>query len=628
MDTQVTDSLLGALVDGRYRVRGQLARGGTATVYLAVDERLERTVALKVIHPAQAGQPALVDQLVNEARAITRLTHPNVVAAFDQGTHGGLPYLVMEYVPSRTLREILDSRQRLSPAEALAIIEQVLAAIAAAHRAGLVHRDIKPENVLVIESPAGTSLIDSVVKVADFGPAQALSAHGESPGLLATAAYVAPELVAEGHADPRSDVYSIGIMLFEMLTGRVPYDTGTPAEIAWQHVDHDVPPPSTYAPELPGVLDHLVARATGRDPAARATDAGALLAEALLVREQVATGAGRQADATMVMRALPADRPAWARLPARSGPGGERTGGWSVTMRSGHATRPWRTPALAAAAALAVLIVLGGWWFGFGRWMPAPDLLAMTQEEAVAEAGRLGLDVRFAEARHSDQVAVGLVLAQDPDYDRRVARGGTITLTLSLGPEDLRVPDVVGADFEVAGRQLADMGLVVREGPPQYSNTVPAGRVLSLEPGVGSQVRPGDEIVVSVSQGRAPIQVPVLLGLHVNEASNELQRHGLQGQVVEVESDRPAGEVVGQAPEPGSGAVSGDTVTLEVSLGPPTVPVPDVMGQRCDRAERALRDAGFEVQMIGLASGQVRIQNPPGDGTGVPPGSQVTIWCL
>ncbi|WP_047894864.1 protein kinase, partial [Micromonospora sp. RV43] len=289
MDTQVADTLLGSLIEGRYRIRGRVARGGMATVYTATDERLERTVAVKIIHPTQAPQAkarmaGFVERFTDEAKTIARLTHPNVVAVYDQGIHAGLPYLVMEYVRGRTLRDVLAERRRLNPDEALAITEQMLAALAAAHRAGLVHRDVKPENVLVAEVPTGGSrnLVDSVVKVADFGLARAVEASAEDENgnqLMATVAYVAPELVTQGHADPRTDVYSAGIVLFEMLTGRVPYDGDRPVEVAWQHVDRDVPAPSTLVPTLPPALDALVARATRRDPAGRPADAAALLSE-------------------------------------------------------------------------------------------------------------------------------------------------------------------------------------------------------------------------------------------------------------------------------------------------------------------------------------------------------------
>jgi eukaryotic-like serine/threonine-protein kinase len=642
MDTQVADLPVGALVAGRYRVRGRAARRGAVSVYSAVDERLERAVALKVVHPAPPAGFDAAERFGEQARAISGLTHPGLVACYDQGTHNGLPYLVLEHVPGRSLRDVLATRGQLRPTEALAILEQMLAAMAAAHRAGLVHRDIKPEHVLIAESPSGGvgNLVDCVVKVADFGLAQAVRAATAGPdsGPLATVAYVAPELVTDGHADARSDVYAAGIVLFEMLTGQVPHQGRSPEEVAWQHVDRDVPPPSTYAFGVPPALDDLVLRATRRDPGARPTDAGALLAEAQVVKEAVTTttaapATGPAADHTVVMKALPAtDRPAWARLPApRPTRATERawsdTGGIRPARRDPLADRRRRQILIAAGAVLALLVLVGAWWFGFGRWMPAPDLVAMTEQEAVTEAARLGLDVRYAPPRHSEQVAEGLVLAQEPDRNGRVTRGGTMVLTLSLGSEVRQVPNIIGAEFEVAQRQLEEMGLVVREGERGYSNTVPAGRVLAVVPEVGSDVRPGDEVEVSVSRGRAPIEVPYLIGMDINQASSELHQRGLQVEVVDVESTRPKNEVVGQEPGAGSGVEEGDTVRLEVSEGPPTVPVPDVDGERCGRAVDIVLEAGFDVVVPLGERGRVHRQDPSA-GTGLPPGSRVTIWCL
>jgi eukaryotic-like serine/threonine-protein kinase len=642
MDTQVSDSLLGTLVGGRYRVRGRLSGDGATSVYTATDERLGRTVTVTIATPPPGSPGPMNPRFVDSPEAVARLTHPNLIATYDQGTHQGLAYLVREYVHGHRLRDIVATRRRLAPDEALAIAEQILAGLAAAHRAGLAHGTLMPEKVQVAESPSGGigNLVDAVAKIGDLGTPPTRRpgvGHGDDPAVAA--AYVAPDLVTGGRPDPRSDIYSVGIILFEMLTGRVPYDTGSPAEIAWQHVNRVVPPPSTYRTDLPHALDDLIARATHREPASRPSDAGALLADVRAVRQRIATGAvaGPSADSTVVMTAI-TERPAWARLPANgagrhAGAGDGRSGDY---RRNGtRQRRPpvdpaiaarRRTVLLAAAAAVGVLLLLGGWWFGFGRWMPAPDLLAKAEHDARAEAEALGLRVIFDEPRHSDHVAEGLVLAQDPAD--RITRGGTIVLTLSLGPDILQVPDVIGAEMEVARRQLEALGLVVRDGEPGFSNTVPAGRVLAVDPPAGTEVRPGDEVVLSASEGRAPIDVPHLIGLHINEASNELQRLGLQAEVVEVESQRPAGEVLHQDPGTGAGVEPGDTIRLEISEGPATIPVPNVIGQRCQDAERHLREAGFEVQRDGRGRNRdlVLLQSPSA-GTGLPPGSEVRIWC-
>ena len=426
MDTKVADPLHGALLGGRYRIMGRLARGGMATVYQARDERLERTVAVKIIHPDHARDPEFLDRLTDEAKTVARLAHPNVVAVYDQGDHEGAPYLVMEYVRGRTLREVLDDRRRLDPAESLAIVEQILAALAIAHRAGLVHRDVKPENVLVAPPPNGSGdLVDAVVKVADFGLAH-LAASPRSgtrstpprqgqppedrPKVLGTAEYVAPEVVSDGQADARADVYSTGVVLFEMLTGRPPFDGDRAADVAWRHVDQDVPPPSRVVAGLPALLDDVVVRATRRDPDLRPRDAGAMLAQVQTARDDVGALAGPTralAHPTVVVAPVipwkrPKDsRPSWARLPAdrggSGGPGGMAavrgavwTAGQAVAnlvpsdalRRAGRGSARYlgqlrSTPAgrrklTAALIVVGLVLLAGGWWLGFGRYTEAP----------------------------------------------------------------------------------------------------------------------------------------------------------------------------------------------------------------------------------------------------------------
>ncbi len=654
MDREGADPLVGTLIDGRYRVRSWIARGGTATVYAATDERLDRPVALKIVHPHRAGDPAFTDRFSEEAQAIARLAHPNVVAVYDQGSHDGLPYLVIEHVHGRTLRQVLAARRRLSPVEALSVAEQMLAAIAAAHRAGLVHRDVKPENVLVASPPSAGSLVDSVVKVADFG----LTQPGQHPiGADGASAYLAPEVLAEQRADPRSDVYATGVVLFEMLTGRLPYD-----DAAASALHQDVPPPSHYVTGLPAAVDELVSWATRRDPAHRPSDANELLSRVQEVREGLAVHRAptpppvSASDATMVMPTLPAasavptvpvdeERPAWARLPSR---GSGRTHRASSTTYSrgraqvaedeGRATVTeqltgfitgrggWRVPMIAAGVVLALLVAVGGWWFMLGRYATAPQLVGLSQAEAVAKARDSGFAVTFANPRYDTNVPVDHVIAQDPTG--RAVRGSTITLTLSLGPEVFTVPDVVGVDVEAATHQLTGLGLVVERAEEDvYSDTIPEGRVAAISPDVGEEVKAGSTVTVTLSKGRSPLRVPQLIGKPAEQAINELQQVNLQARVEEVDSDRPKGEVIGQDPAYDTGVEPGAVVTLQVSKGPPTIPVPDVSGQRCRDAIRTLTGAGFEVETPLGNRGRVFTQSPTG-GTGIPPGSAVTVWCV
>jgi beta-lactam-binding protein with PASTA domain/serine/threonine protein kinase len=647
MDTTVADTLIGTTIDGRYRITGRVARGGMATVYTATDQRLERTVALKIIHPSQATNVHFVDRFTDEAKTIARLTHPNVVAVYDQGRHMGLPYLVMEYVQGRTLRDVLTQRRRLNPSEACAILDQMLAAIAAAHRAGLVHRDVKPENVLVAESPSGGAgnLVDAVVKVADFGLARAVEASrvDESGQLMATVAYVAPELVTDGHADARTDVYSAGIVLYEMLTGKVPFDGDDPVEVAWQHVDNDVPPPSKTVNGVPKALDDLVARATRRDPGARPTDAGAMLAEVQSVRDDlgaanVETALLRQvphsrhasADATAMMTAVSdgpgTDRPNWARLPEQS-----RN---TQTYRRGDARLAGarfdrRRILLSVAIGIMVLVVLGStWWVTLGRYTEAPALVNMTKAQAELYARQNNFELFYGDGAYSETAPKDTVVDQNPAPKGRIVNGGTIKLVLSLGPERFAVPDLGGIELAAARAELEQSGLKVKEGAGQYSDTVSEGAVVSTNPAKGTELKRGDTVTVVVSKGRAPISVPDLVGKNINDARNQLQGLGLTAVERYKDSDQPADTVIAQSPKPGTGAATNAEVTLDVSKGPPQVTVPDLNNQACQQAAAALQGMNLRVRIEGFnQNGFVRQQNP-GANTPVPPQTEVVIACF
>jgi beta-lactam-binding protein with PASTA domain len=651
MDTTVADSLIGTTIDGRYRITGRVARGGMATVYTALDERLGRTVALKIIHPSQATNVHFVDRFTDEAKTIARLTHPNIVAVYDQGRHQGLPYLVMEYVQGRTLRDLLTQRRRLNPVEALAILEQMLAAIAAAHRAGLVHRDVKPENVLVAEAPSGgvANLVDSVVKVADFGLARAVEASGpdDSGQLLATVAYVAPELVTDGHADARTDVYSAGIVLFEMLTGKVPFDGDEPVQVAWQHVDNDVPKPSDTVRGLPPVLDDLVARATRRDPGARPTDAGALLSEVQVVRDDlgaanVETALLRQvparhaaADATTMVPALTAvngGRPTWARLPeqaARPTYSGRRAAPGNPLARLAEFFRgaDRRRILILSAVALMILTVVGSTWYvTVGRYTDTPQLVNMTKAQAEAYAGSNHFELLYGDGKFSETVPKDTVLSQDPPFTQRVVKGGVITLSLSLGPERYPVPDVTGVELAAAKGELDGVKLKIKEGTRQYSDTVAQGVVISTDPKADTPLKPGSTVTVVVSKGRAPITVPDLTNKNINEVRATLQRLGLTAVEQYKDSDKPTDLVIAQSPKAGTGVEKDTEIKLDVSKGPPLVTVPDLTNQPCQQAQQALQGISLRVRIDFNPNGIVRSQQP-GPNTQVPPQTEVAIQC-
>jgi beta-lactam-binding protein with PASTA domain/tRNA A-37 threonylcarbamoyl transferase component Bud32 len=641
MDTKVADPLRGALLGGRYRIMGRLARGGMATVYQARDERLERPVAVKIIHADHVLDEDLLDRLAAEAKTVARLSHPNIVAVFDQGSHEGAPYVVMEYVRGRTLREVLNDRRRLDPSESLAVLEQLLAALAVAHRAGLVHRDVKPENILVAPPPNGSGdLVDAVVKVADFGLAHAVEVGRNTSGqLLATAEYVAPEIVSDGRADARADVYSAGIVLFEMLTGRVPFDGDRPSAVAWQHVDNDVPPPSQIVPGLPTLLDDVVVRATQRDPAGRARDAAAMLAEIQSAREDVGALAGPTralAHPTVIVPSVTpvsvdADgRPSWARLPGQRGGAGrppshgtvvttgnagsgtagagaavasaakrvadlmpaqpvQRASAWLTrTVRRLGDTAQGRRQLTIIVVVLGLVLMGGGWWLGFGRYTEAPTLIDLTKANAATEASRLGFSVDYGVGIYSETVPVDTVMKQQPSASGRVVKGGTITLTLSLGPERYVVPDVAGQLAEFAKTQMPrQIQVQFKDG---FSDSLPNGYVVGTQPVAGTPLKPNDVVTIIVARGTFPIHLPSVIGMKLTDAEAQLRAGGFTQIDIQHKDDatKPKDTVLEQNPAGGQGIGSpADAAALKVTIivsNGPALKMPNLVNQNCKAA--------------------------------------------
>ncbi|MCZ7413801.1 MULTISPECIES: Stk1 family PASTA domain-containing Ser/Thr kinase [unclassified Streptomyces] len=635
MDATLQDPMIGQVLDGRYRVEARIAAGGMATVYRAVDTRLERVLALKVMHPSLVHDGSFVERFIREAKAVARLDHPNVVNVFDQGMDGSCVYLAMEYVAGCTLRDVLARRGALQPRAALDILEPILAALGAAHRAGLVHRDMKPENVLIGD--------DGRVKVADFGLVRAVDAQTalSTTSVMGTVSYLAPEHIEHGLADPGADVYACGVMLYEMLTGTKPHTGDTPAQVLYLHLRQDVPPPSAVVPGLAGALDELVARGTARDRAARPADAAAMLAE---LRAVTARLADAELDllppAARTCGTEPGEDSATTVLPrvGRTGAAPEHTSVLPPVPllprleepepTSGHGGPRRRSPFLLAALVLLLIAGVGAgvWYINSGQFTQTPSVLRMPSAEAKRTLADAGLRVRVEEV-HSASVDRGLVVGSDPAPGTRVRDDGTVTISVSLGPEVVAVPELRDVRLTEARRALEDAGLEPTTVTREFSTSVERGAVIRTKPPAGTERRPGTAIELVVSKGER-IPVPEVTGADRGDARDALEKAGFTVTFAEEQehSDHEAGSVAAQSPEAGAVGAHGDTVTLTISKGPEMVTVPDVTGRGEGDAVAALEEAGFEVTVRKiLFTGEVFSQSVDG-GDKAPKGSTITLW--
>ena len=628
--SQQTDPLIGRLVDGRYRVRARIARGGMATVYVATDLRLERRVALKVMHSHLSDDAVFQSRFIQEARAAARLADPHVVNVFDQGQDLDMAYLVMEYLPGITLRDLLRRQGRLGIPQAVSIMDAVLSGLGAAHRAGIVHRDVKPENVLLAE--------DGRIKIGDFGLARATTANtATGQMLLGTIAYLAPELVTRGTADARSDIYALGIMLYELLTGEQPYKGEQPMQIAYQHATDSVPRPSVKNPGVPEQLDELVLWATERTPDDRPADADEMLARLREIEKQLditpkaqpaaATGAAvtEQFDSDELTKMLP---------PAPTGP---------ITQiedvdNAARLRRSTRRRASRGAWTLLLVVVLAvvaggiGWWFGSGpgSYLPVPVLAGKTYAQARTALAEQQL-VATRQERYDLDIRKGLVIGSNPGAGTRLDKGTSVAVVISLGPQPHDIP-ALGGDSETDARsQLAGAKLTVSATDTKlFSSDTAAGDVIrvkitprggtkSVDCTDGCRVHEGDAAVLTVSVG----SVPSVAGMTVDQATQTLDRAGL---VVSPQQDEqysdsvPKGTVIGMADRPGGGSWKpGDTATLFVSKGPQLFRVPNVVTKTRDEAQQILANAGFQVSFESFWNGfpdaaTKVVGEDPGDG--------------
>ncbi|MEU0096304.1 Stk1 family PASTA domain-containing Ser/Thr kinase [Kribbella sp. NPDC006257] len=648
--TQVSDPLVGRVLDGRYRVGARVAKGGMATVYEALDMRLDRIVALKVMHLGLGDDAEFGRRFVAEARAAAKLSHPNVVAVFDQGDDDGTLFLAMEYVPGRTLRDVVRMQAPLPPARALDLLAPILSALSAAHDAGIVHRDIKPENVLIAD--------DGTVKVADFGLARAVTATGQTATqgmLMGTVSYLAPELVTDGRADARSDVYSAGILLYELLTGMKPHSGDTPIQVAYAHVHADVPPPSEIQQGIPPYVDALVQRATARDRDIRPADARVLSRQVRRVRSALEEGLPDDpeltGDLTIPIQQMRQDSGYDDGYSRDYGDGVPRNDTIVVPFdgpplppeNRPRLTNGTTRPVLRAApprsrghGVIAVLVVLAlalgvgsaAWFYGIHRYTSTPVLLNMSAAAAATEAGKFGLTTKLLAPDFSEEVPAGQIMATDPKPGDRIRKEGAVGLVVSKGPERYNVPQLNGLDVDAATRALEAVQLIVGKQTNVYSEIVPAGRVIVFVPKFDTSLKPGTAVNLWVSLGKKPIAVPNMTGKPVQDATKALRKAGFGiDRTDQFDATVPAGNVISQTPNTGT-LFAKDKVKLVVSKGPPLVAVPNVRSKKLADAQKILTDLGFKVKVelapFHLGLNLVAGQNPAANKM-AQPGSTVIV---
>jgi serine/threonine-protein kinase len=643
----MTDSLIGSLIDGRYQVRSRIARGGMATVYLATDLRLERKVAVKVMHGHLSDDVKFRERFIQEARSAARLAHPNVVNVFDQGQDNDMAYLVMEYLPGITLRDLLQEHGRLTTDQTLDILEAVLSGLSAAHRAGIAHRDIKPENVLLAD--------DGRIKIGDFGLARAASANtATGAALLGTIAYLSPELVTRGIADTRSDIYAVGIMTYEMLTGVQPFVGEQPMQIAYQHANDTVPAPSERNSRVPAELDELVLWSTAREPDDRPRDARAMLNDVLAVRGMVDAGASRAATADQRTVSFPAAAPTSPAPPtpgatAPVAPGGDTSDTVVISPARRHAAaapsavgelarestkRRGRSRWVLVFVVVLALIAGGtGWYFGVGPGSRStvPNLTNDTVAAARAALTDAGLNVVATTTyRYDPYVDKDKVSGTSPASGSSLAKGARVTIVVSNGPESISLPTLTGLTQANAKSTIRGAGFLVgKHTIRQFDAKVDKGRVLDYLGTDGrsllTQSTYSEKRAITLVVSAGPL--PTIAGLSVEAAETALSNVGLRAQQgsTAYSPTIQQNDVIGINPQKNAAGVArafrvGDTqpVLLIVSKGPQLVKVPNVVGMTWANAKAALLAAGFTLSYnhgFDSVAAFVHVQstNPAGD---------------
>jgi serine/threonine-protein kinase len=629
---------VGEIIDGRYEITSVISRGGMATVYSAIDNRLDRTVAVKIMHANLARDEEFVSRFIREAKAAAGLSHPNLVQVYDQGwNQGGVPavFLVMEYIPGATLRDHLFAVGHLGVKEALEIINQVLAALTYAHQGGIIHRDIKPENIMITS--------DGRAKLGDFGLARAVSTGdtltADANVLMGTVAYLAPEQVQRGIADVKSDIYSLGIVLFELVTGKKPYEGETPIQIAYRHVHDRVPAPSTIFSGISRDIDALVLRATAPDPGLRYQSAHEFHED---IRKSLIL-----LDPEQQQLSLPLGIPEELRKPTKN----KRKEATVVNaMRERTNTNPQIKPPSNTseirrktskrvrrnrliALAIASLIGIAGWYqiFGPGSEIAIPSVVGGTKKQAEKTLEPLGFEVKVLKSQFDEQIPKGKIISMSPPAGSRLGEGEEIAVVLSKGPERYEVPNLRGKSLTQATVQLANQKLVVGSTREQFDERFAKGQILSTSPTSGTLIKKNSVVNLVISKGPELIAVASYVGKSSEQALNELTDAGFVVTQKEVYSDQfPLGTVISQIPLDPE-LVRASKVTLTISKGPEQIKVPTgILKSEESKAIALLEDYRFTVKVLKPAKVKKGarlnvIKVTPAEGTLVKPYSEITI---
>jgi eukaryotic-like serine/threonine-protein kinase len=619
----VSDTLLNTLFDGRYRIVRKLGTGGMANVYLAEDEVLGRRVAIKILNDRHAGDDQFVERFRREAKNAASLSHPNIVSIYDRGEAEGTYYIAMEYLDGRSLKELIVARGPAPVHVAVDYARQILGAIRFAHRHGIVHRDIKPHNVLVDG--------EGRLKVTDFGIARAgASQMTEAGSIIGTAQYLSPEQAKGAPVDQTSDLYSVGVVLYELLTGLVPFSGDTPVEIAMKHLSSAPEPPSVKRAEIPRDLDLVVLRALAKDPADRYQSAEEMEADLARVARGVAVSPATEEAATAIIsRPPPTAVTEITQRPREPVPYAPPAAYYDYDEPRRRALWPWLVALLFVVAA-----VIGGYFlYNQIQTQLTNSKVAVRnyvgQREIVAVRNIRDRGLRWQVVRqYNDEVDETYVFKQDPQPGERIEKGNYVTIYSSLGPPKTEVPGVVGEKIDQA---LDDLGRAkLKWKVRRVDANQPQDEVVSQSPTAGASVHQGSTVTLRVSNGPKPVIVPSVVGSTFESANSTLLGRGFAVRRKDVESDQPKDTVVAQSPDAGTYEPPGSTIILSVSKGPTTSTVPDVTSISQNDAVAQLKASGFRVHIVAQPvldpnqDGIVQTQDPAG-GSKAPPGSTVTI---